>query len=46
MLTTRADLGAAADGVPGGIGPLDVGAITQNSSQYSHKVTTWKPRAL
>jgi hypothetical protein len=25
MLASRADLGAATDGVPGGIGPFDVG---------------------
>lgn len=25
MLTARADLGAATDGIPGGVGPFDVG---------------------
>jgi len=29
MLATGADLGAAADGVPRGVGPFDVRAITQ-----------------
>jgi len=31
MLATRADLGAAAHGIPGGVGPLNLGDYCQDS---------------